>query len=169
MPVKGTIGRVFRALGLPLLCAALVAGPALSVGLAETGKSGRAKFVKRADDICQPYRNEAKRRIAHGVRLLQRRHALEVRAGNHFIRAYKEMREAYHQVAELPRPFEYYRRIKRWLHRERHATAVGIRSAVALKRHRYAKARKRARRAAEFERRAARPVRNFDFEHCRPL
>ncbi len=158
-----------RAIGLPLACAVLVAVWAGSLSLADSGKSGRAKFVQRADEICRPHRDEANRRIAHGVRLLQRRHALEVRAGNHFIRAYREIREAYRQVAELPRPFEYHRRIARWLRRERHATAVGIRSAVALKRHRYAKARKRARRAALFERRAARPVRNFDFEHCRPL
>jgi hypothetical protein len=145
----------------------VVAAPSQSA--TEPDKSGRAKFIKRADSICRPYRAEAKRRIDHGVRFLLRRHPLEVRAGNHFIRAYREMREAYRQVAQLPRPFEYHRRIARWLRRERHATAVGVKSAVALKRHRYARSRKRARRAALFERLAARPVRNFDFEHCRPL
>ena len=31
---------------------------------------GRAKFVKRADNICQPERSDAKRLITNGVRLL---------------------------------------------------------------------------------------------------
>ncbi len=152
-----------------LACIALVCGSVLSVSAADGSSSGRVKFVKRADNICQPHRNEAKRRVAHGVRLLERKHPSVRRAGRHFIHAYRLLREAYHEVGRLHRPFEYHRQIARWLHREGRATSVGVRSAIALKRKHFAKAERLAHRAAVLEQTAQRPVRNFDFQHCRPL
>jgi hypothetical protein len=152
-----------------LACIVLTGASILAVGVADAGSIGRVKFVKRADNICQPQRNEAKRRVAHGVRLLERKHPLIRRAGRHFIRAYRELREAYRQVARLPRPPEDHKRIAKWLRRERQATAAGVRSAIALKRRHLAKARRLAHKAGVLEQDAARPVRNFDFQHCRPL
>lgn len=152
-----------------LACVALICGSVLSVSAADGSSSGRVKFVKRADDICQPHRNEAKRRIAHGVRLLERKHPSVRRAGRHFIHAYRLLRDAYDDVSRLPRPFDDHKRIAKWLHRELHATGVGVRSAIALKRKHFAKAERLAHRAAVLEQLAQRPVRNFDFQHCRPL
>ena len=152
-----------------LACAALIGGLLLDVGVADAGHAGRAEFVKRADNICQPVRNEAKRRIAHGVRLLTRRHPSPRRAGRHFIAAYRELRDGYRQVARLPRPSRDHVRIAKWLRREREATATGVRSAIALKRGHLHRARRLARKAAVLEQDAHRPVRNLDFEHCRPL
>jgi hypothetical protein len=149
--------------------AVLVAGMSISVSLADTGKSGRVKFVKRADDICQPLRAEAKRKIDHGIRLLQRRHPSVRRAGRHFVRSWRLMREAYHEVDDLHRPDGYRKKIARWLRRELHATSVGVRSAIWLKRSHFYRSRRLAHRAAVLEHKAARIVRNFDFDHCRPL
>lgn len=150
-------------------CVALILGSVLIASVADAGSIGRARFVKRADNICQPHRNEAKRRVAHGVRLLGRNHPGVRRAGRHFVRAYRELREAYREVARLPRPFEDHGRIATWLRRERDATGVGVHSAIALKRKHLVKAERLAQRAAVLEQEAARPVRNFDFQHCRPL
>ena len=140
-----------------------------SVSLADPGKSGRVKFVKRADDVCRPARNDAKAKIDHGIGLLERKHPSVRRAGRHFVSAWRAMRAAYHQVAHLPRPFEFHRQIARWLRRELHATAVGVRSAIWLKRAHFFKARRLAHRAAVLEQDAARIVRNYDFHDCRPL
>jgi hypothetical protein len=148
---------------------ALILGSVLIASAADAGSIGRAKFVRRADNICQPQRNEAKRRVAHGVRLLGRNHPRVRRAGRHFIHAYRELRKGYRQVARLPRPAEDHKRIAKWLRRERDATGAGVHSAIALKRKRLAKAERLAHRAAVLEQDAARPVRNFDFQHCRPL
>jgi hypothetical protein len=150
-------------------CLALIGGLVLTVSTADAGSIGRAKFVKRADNICQPQRNEAKRRIAHGVRLLERKHPSVRRAGRHFITAYRALREAYRDVTRLPRPFEYHVQIAKFVHRERQATSVGVRSAIALKRQHFTDARRLTHRAAVLEQEAARPVRNFDFQYCRPI
>jgi hypothetical protein len=160
---------VHRPIALLVIGAVLIAGSMVSVGLADTTKSGRAKFVKRADDICRPARNEAKQRIAHGIRLLERKHPSVRRAGRHFITAYRVLRGGYRSVAHLPRPVEYHKLIARWLHREAHATSAGVRSAIALKRSHFLKARRLAHRAAVGEQDASRLVRNFDFHDCRPL
>lgn len=152
-----------------LACIGLICGSVLTMSTADGSSSGRVKFVKRADNICQPHRNEAKRRVAHGVRLLERKHPSVRRAGRHFTHAYRVLREAYREVSRLHRPFQDHKRIAKWLRRERHATAVGVRSAIALKRAHFAKAERLAHRAAVREQLAQRPVRNFDFEHCRPL
>jgi hypothetical protein len=152
-----------------LIGAVLVVGTSLSVSVADPGKSGRVKFVKRADNICEPARSEAKQKIDHGVRLLQRRHPSVRRAGRHFVHAWRVMREAYHGVDDLHRPDGYRKKIARWLRREFHATSVGVRSAIWLKRSHFYKARRLAHRAAVLEQDAARIVRNFDFHHCRPL
>jgi hypothetical protein len=160
---------VQRPVAFLLIGAVLIAGSAVSAGLADAGKSGRVKFVKRADDICRPARNEAKQRIAHGVRLLERKHPSVRRAGRHFVTAYRVLRGGYRAVAHLPRPFEYHKLIARWLHREAHATSIGVRSAIALKRSHFFKARRLAHRAAVGEQDAARLVRNFGFHDCRPL
>jgi hypothetical protein len=148
---------------------ALIVLSGLSVSLADPGKSGRVKFVKRADDICRPARNEAKAKIAHGIRLLERKHPSVRRAGRHFVSAYRVLRAGYDEVARLPRPFEYHRTIARWLRAERRATSAGVRSAIWLKRGHYLRARRLAHRAAVGEQNAARLVRNFDFHDCRPL
>jgi hypothetical protein len=132
-------------------------------------KSGRVKFVKRADPICQPLRDDAKDRIAHGIRLLQRKHPSVRRAGRHFVTAWRLMREAYREVDDLHRPDGYRKQIANWLNLELHATSVGVRSAIWLKRSHFAKAQQLAHRAAVAEQTAARIVRNFDFDHCRPL
>jgi hypothetical protein len=147
-----------------VICGSLVAG-----GHADAGSIGRAKFVKRADNLCQPQRNDAKRRVAHGVRLLTKKHPRVRAAGREFLRAYRELRTAYSRVAKLPRPGSDHRRIAKWLDREREATATGVRSAIALKRGRLARSARLSDKAAVQEANAARPVRNFDFEHCRPL
>ncbi len=72
-------------------------------------------------------------------------------------------------MARLPRPAGDHRRIAKWLRREREATATGARSAIELKRGRLAAAERLASKADLLEQRAERPVRNFDFEHCRPI
>jgi len=152
-----------------LVCIALIGASLLTVSVADAGSIGRVKFVKRADNICQPQRNEAKRRVAHGVRLLERKHPSVRRAGRHFVTAYRVLRDGYREVSHLPRPFRDHKRIAKWLHREGHATSVGVRSAIALKREHFAKAEHLAHRAAVLEQLAQRPVRNFDFQDCRPL
>ena len=83
-------------------CAALIAALALTASATERARSGRAKFVKRADNICQPSRNDAKRRVAHGVRLLTKTHPRIQAAGREFVRAYRELRDGYDRVARLP-------------------------------------------------------------------
>ena len=138
---------------------ALIAGLALVAGAtaAEPLRSGRAEFVKRADSICQPQRNDAKRLIANGVRLLSKKHPRVQAAGREFVRAYRELRRGYNRVAGLPRTVV------------RAATATGVRSAKALRRKRFERAERLSDEAAALEQRAERPVRNFDFEECRPI
>ena len=152
------------------LIAVALAGLVLSVAAADPGKSGRVKFVKRADDICQPFRAEAQARVAHGVRLLERKHHPSVRrAGRHFVTAWRLMREAYRKVDDVHRPDGYRKKIANWLSLEFHATSLGVRSAIWLKRGHFYKARRLSHRAAVGEQTAARIVRNFDFDHCTPL
>jgi hypothetical protein len=152
-----------------MVAVVLVGGAAASSDAAEPGKSGRVKFVKRADEICKPARDDAKDRIDHGIRLLQRKHPSVRRAGRHFVTAWRAMRDAYHDVDDIHRPDGYRKRIAHWLHLEFHATSMGARSAIWLKRSHFYKARRLAHRAAVLEQTAARVVRNFDFDHCRPL
>ena len=152
----------------PLLIAALVVVASASADFA--GKGGRVKFVQRADAICRPLRDEAVRKVDHGIRLLEHpRHPSVRRAGRHFVVAWRLMREAYHGVDDLHRPDGHRRKIANWLRRELHATAVGVRSAIWLKRSHFYKAKRLAHRAAVLEHEAARTVRNFDFDHCKPL
>lgn len=150
-------------------CVALIAALALSAAATEASSIGRAKFVKRADNICQPSRNDAKRRVDHGVRLLTKKHPRIQAAGREFVRAYRELRDGYDRIARLPRPGADHKRIARWLRRERQATATGVRSAKALRRKHFERSRRLSAEAAKLEQRAKRPVRNFDFKHCRPL
>jgi hypothetical protein len=152
-----------------LVCIFLVGGVALGAGLADAHSIGRAKFVKRADNVCQPMRNDAKRRVDHGVRLLTKKHPRIQAAGREFVRAYRELRAGYDGVARLPRPGSDHKRIAKWLHRERRATATGVHSAKALRRKHLTRAARLSNEAAALEQAAARPVRNFDFKHCRPL
>lgn len=147
-------------------------GLALAVGLstviaAEASSGGRVKFVRRADDICQVKRNDAERKIARGVQHLDR-HRLR-RAGFDFAAAYRELRQGYRRVARLPRPARDHRRIARWLHREREATATGVEAAVALQHRRLDAAARLTAKSALLERNAYRAVRRLDFKHCRPL
>jgi hypothetical protein len=152
-----------------LLIAGALVGVALSPAAADPGKSGRVKFVKRADEICQPARDDAKAKIAHGIELLERKHPSVRRAGRHFVAAWRLMRGAYHEVDDIHRPDGYRKRIAHWLGVELHATSVGVRSAIWLKRAHFYRARRLSHRAAVLEQDAARIVRNFDFHHCRPL
>ncbi len=158
-----------RGIAVLIVGAAVLAGPALSAGQADPGKSGRVKFVKRADRICQPARDDAKGKIDHGVRLLQKKHPRIRRAGRHFVAAWRAMRDAYHEVDDLHRPDGYRKQLARWLRGELHATRVGVRSAIWLKRSHFYKARRLAHRAEVLEQNAARIVRNFDFDDCKPL
>ena len=144
-----------------MLVAALVI--AVPASADSTAKSGRVKYVKRADDICRPLRAEATRKVDHGIRLLEHpRHPSVRRAGRHFVVAWRLMRD-------LHRPDGYRRKIASWLHREFRATSLGVRSAIWLKRSHFYKAKRLAHRAAVLEHEAARTVRNFDFDHCKPL
>jgi hypothetical protein len=152
-----------------LVLLAALCGSLLAVSAEGAGSIGRVKFVKRADNICQPKRNDAKRRIADGTRLLTKKHPRVQAAGREFVRAYRQLRTGYHRVARLPRPGDDHRRIAKWLHRERRATAVGVQSAIALRRKHFDAARRLTEKAAVLEQNAARPVRNFDFDYCRPL
>jgi hypothetical protein len=152
-----------------LIAGALVVSCATASVADVSDKSGRVKFRKRADDICQPVRDQAKRKVDHGIRLLDRGHPSVRRAGRHFVAAWRLMRDAYHQVDDLRRPDGYRQKIAAWLNREFRATSVGVRSAISLKRSQFDRARRLADRAAVLEQRAARAVRNFDFRHCRPL
>jgi hypothetical protein len=156
-------GPVAAAAAAVAVCLALLA---VSAGAAS---SGRAEFVRRADNICQPQRSDAKRRIAHGTRLLTKKFPRIQAAGREFARAWRELRTGYRRVARLPRPAEDHRRIAKWLRRERAATAAGVHSSLALRHKRFAAARRLTERAAVLEQNAHRPVRNFDFEYCRPL
>jgi uncharacterized protein HemX len=150
-------------------CIALIGALALTAGAADAGSIGRAEFIKRADNLCQPQRNDAKRRVANGTRLLTKKHPRIQAAGREFARAYRELRGGYERVSRLPRPGADHKRIAKWLHREREATGAGVDSAIALRHRHFAKARRLSRKAAGLEQAAARAVRNFDFKHCRPL
>ena len=157
-----------RGIATCVIAGALV-GAALAPATADPGKAGRVKFVQRADRICQPLRNDAKGKIDHGIRLLERKHPSVRRAGRHFVAAWRLMRDAYHAVDDIHRPDGYRKKIANWLTLEFRATRVGVRSAIWLKRSHFYKARRLAHRAAVLEQTAARIVRNFDFDHCKPL
>lgn len=158
-----------------LLCVALAVGLASLTGFAfaagstEPDKAGRAKFIKHADNICQPQRSDARRRIANGVRLLTKKHPRIQAAGREFMRAWREIRTAYDRVSRLHRPHGYRGRIAKWLRRERLATSLGVKSGRALRRKHFPRSRRLSRQAFAKEQDAQRPVRNFDFQHCRPL
>lgn len=139
------------------------------VGSASGSDSGRAAYVKRADNICQPQRSDAKRLIANGVRLLTKKHPRIQAAGREFMRAWREMRTAYKRVGRLQPPSGFHRRIGKWLRRERVATGFGVKSGRALRRKRLPRSRHFSRAAYKKEQDAKRPVRNLDFEYCRPL
>ena len=151
------------------VCVLAVATVALAIAPGAEGAIGRAEFIKRADNICQPQRNDAKRLIANGIRLLTKKHPRIQAAGREFVRAWRQWRHAHNQVARLPRPHGHHRQIAKWLDRERVATGIGVHSAKALRRHHFGRARRLQREAAAKEQDAKRPVRNFDFKHCRPL
>jgi hypothetical protein len=152
------------------LVSVLVCGLVAVVPASGSADIGRAKFVKRADNICQPQRSDAKRLIANGIRLLTKKHPRIQAAGREFTRAYRELRTGYRRVGRLPRPGHGDRvRIAKWLRRERVATATGVRAAEALRDHRFERSERLNRRAARLEQRAKRPVRNFDFEYCKPI
>ena len=133
----------------------------------DASSSGRVKFIKRADDICQVKINDAKRKIARGVRNLESRRLH--RAGNNFAAAYRELRQGYRRVGRLPRPVRGHRQIAKWLHREREATATGVQAAVALQDRNLEAAARLTAQSATLERRAYRAVRSFHFKDCRPL
>jgi hypothetical protein len=156
-------------LRISLLAAAVLITGSAAIASTDPAKSGRAKYVKRADDICRPFRDEATRKVDHGIRLLDREHPSVRRAGRHFVVAWRLMRSAYHRVDDLHRPDGHRRKIANWLRRELHATSVGVRSAIWLKRSHFYRAKRLAHRAAVLEHEAARTVRNFDFDHCKPL
>jgi hypothetical protein len=161
-------GRKIRAMRAWI--AGVVALGVLVAASEAAGDIGRAEFVKRADNICQPQRNDAKRLIANGIRLLTKKHPRIQAAGREFVRAYRELRIGYNRVGRLPRPRHGDRvRITKWLRRERAATATGVRAAKALRRHRFERSERLNRKAQRLEQRARRPVRNFDFEHCKPI
>jgi len=134
-----------------------------------TRPDGRAKFVTRADSICQPQRNDAKRLIANGVRLLTKKYPRIQAAGREFMRAWRQMRTAYKRVGRLHRPHGLHRRIAKWLRRERVATGYGVKSGRALRRKHLPRSRRFSHAAYEKEQDAKRPVRNLDFKYCRPL
>jgi hypothetical protein len=152
------------------LAAVAVSITALVGAQAASADIGRAKFVKRADNICQPQRADAQRLIANGVRLLTKKHPRIQAAGREFTRAYRELRTGYKRVGRLPRPGHGDRvRIAKWLRREQVATATGVRAAKALRRHRFERSERLNRKAQRLEQRAERPVRNFDFKFCKPI
>jgi len=150
----------------------VLAVTAALLAVASTGAAasiGRVEFVKRADNICQPQRGDAKRLIANGVRLLTKKHPRVQAAGREFMRAWREMRTAYKRVGRLDRPQGFHRRIAKWLRRERVATGYGVKSGRALRRKHLPRSRRFSRAAYKKELDAKRPVRNLDFKHCRPL
>ncbi len=153
-----------RALGSIALVAVIAVGLTAAV---EASSSGRAKFVKRADDVCQVKRNDAARKIARGIKHLDRGRV--PRAGRDFAAAYRELRQGYRRISRLPRPPGDRQRIAKWLHREREATATGVDAAVALQLRRLDAAARLTAKSAALERNAYRVVRNLDFVHCRPL
>ena len=157
-----------RGFATVLIAGALV-GVALAPATADPGKAGRVKYVQRADAICLPLRNDARAKVDHGIRLLERKHPSVRRAGRHFVAAWRLMRDAYHEVDDIHRPDGYRKKIANWLNLEFRATSVGVRSAIWLKRAHFYKARRLSHRAAVGEQTAARIVRNFDFDHCTPL
>ncbi len=157
-----------RGIATFVIAGALV-GVALAPATADPGKSGRVKYVQRADDICRPLRAGARAKVDHGIRLLEKKHPSVRRAGRHFVAAWRLMREAYRGVDDIHRPDGYRKRIATWLNLELRATGIGVRSAIWLKRAHFYKARRLAHRAAVLEQTAARIVRNFNFDHCRPL
>jgi hypothetical protein len=158
-----------RGIASLLVGASVVAVAGTSLAAADPGKSGRVKYVKRADAICQPLRDDAQAKVAHGVALLERKHPSVRRAGRHFVAAWRLMRHAYHEVDDIHRPDGYRKKIANWLNLELHSTSLGVRSAIWLKRAHFYKARRLAHRAAVLEQTAAHIVRNFDFDHCTPL
>jgi hypothetical protein len=153
---------------LRVLCLALlVAAVGATAMPANAEKVGRVLFVKRADDICQAKDNDAKRRIERGVKYLDH-HRLRP-AGIKFAAAYRELRLGYRRIANLHRPARDHKRIIKWLHRERVATAIGVNAAVALQRHHLDRAARLTRKSAHQERLAYMPVERFKFDHCGPL
>jgi len=156
-----------RGLLAVVLLVALGVGAAAAGAETEADKSGRVKFVKRADDICQVKRNDAQRKIIRGVKHLDHRRFR--RAGREFEGAYRELRQGYRRIARLPRPGRDHRRIGKWLKRERKATATGVNAAVALQHRRFEAAARLTAKSAAQERSAYRAVRKLDFEDCRPL
>lgn len=135
------------------------------------GADGRSigvnKFVDRADNLCQPQVNDARRHVHKGRRLI--RHRRLGAAGKEFITAYRELRRVYRQVGRLPRPHGRGQRIGRWLNRERRATAIGVDAARALRREHLREASRLTLKATRLEHHAAYTVRRFDFRHCVPL
>src|SRR3954452_16763042 len=119
-----------RGIALLLVVVGAFAAPAVSAGSGDTGKSGRVQFVKRADAICQPLRDDAQAKVAHGVALLERKHPSVRRAGRHFVAAWRLMRHAYHEVDDIHRPDGYRKKIANWLNLELHSTSLGVRSAI---------------------------------------
>ena len=148
-------------------CLALVLTVGLGATTVDARSGGREKFVKRADEICENKRADAERKIARGVQYLDR-HRLK-RAGRDFAAAYRELRQGYRRVERLPRPFRDHKRIAKWLHRERKATAAGVDAAVALQRRRLEEAARLTAKSAALERSAYGAVRKLDFDQCRPL
>lgn len=164
--------RLASALGIALVATVVVVAADAAVAAAsvtEQQKAGRVEFIKRADNICQPQRGDAKRLIANGVRLLTKKHPRIQAAGREFMRAWRQMRTAYKRVGRLHRPHGFHRRIAKWLHRERVATGFGVRSGRALRRKHLPRSRHFSHAAYKKEQDAKRPVRNLDFQHCRPL
>ena len=163
MPVKGTIGECTRARS-PTGRAVLVAVCAPSASAADDDKAGRVKFVKRADEICQPHRETTPRRPVDR----QRDQAADPRGIRASRSAGRDVRPRLPRAArrptaaspELPRPGRLPHADRRsGCDRELHATAVGVpRRSKALRRgHRFARARAaRDRRAALLEQNAPR-------------
>lgn len=145
------------------------AGAAAHADAGGARPGGRAAFVQRADDICQPQRSDAKRLIANGVRLLTKKHPRVQAAGREFMRAWREMRTAYTRVSRLRPPRGFHRRIGKWLRRERVATGYGVKSGRALRHKHLPRSRRYSHAAYKKEQDAKRLVRNLDFAHCRPL
>lgn len=148
-------------------CLVLVLSVGLGAATVDARSGGREKFVKRADAICENKRADAERKIASGIKYLERRRVK--RAGHEFAAAYRELRQGYRRVERLPRPFRDHKEIAKWLHRERNATAKGVDAAVALQRRRLEAAARLTAKSAALERKAYAAVHKLDFDKCRPL
>jgi hypothetical protein len=150
------------------VCASVLVAVGLFAIPADAGsKAGRVKFVRAADEICQKKINDAERKVARGVRSLNRHHLRA--AGRDFEGAYQELRQGYKRIARLHRPGKDHRKIATWLHRERGATATGVDAAVALQHRELQAAARLTQKSALLERQAYGAVRKLDFKHCRPL